>query len=255
MRVESSAAVRSNAGSFPVRRAGSGMLQWIELGCAGELGADLAHAIAEADHVVEAPITELAQVLGAAPGEVDAALAHHPHRVGMQGLRMAAGAGCAHRSAGQLLAERLGDLRAGAVAGAQEQHVRERGAALARGRRQAGVQRRAGARKQFAAAGQIDRVVRVTAVGGAAAHRDEATVAKLAQVIRDKVLAPARQLAELAHSPIAAGQLSQQLPPQGMPRQPQEPRRWTVDHPVDNTSISFDAMCLMARSGGDGRAG
>src|SRR4051812_42579156 len=56
------------------------------LGCAGELGADLAHAIAEADHVVEAPAGELAQVLGAPPRDVDAAVADHAHCVGMQRL-------------------------------------------------------------------------------------------------------------------------------------------------------------------------
>ena len=50
MRVSSSAAVRSNAGGLVVCRvaAGSGMLQWIGSGCAGELGADLADAVAEA---------------------------------------------------------------------------------------------------------------------------------------------------------------------------------------------------------------
>src|SRR5687767_9727679 len=41
-----------------------------QLGWAGELGADLAHAIAEADHVVEALVGEFAEVLGAAPGEI-----------------------------------------------------------------------------------------------------------------------------------------------------------------------------------------
>ena len=58
MRVASSAAVRSNAGrvssSVPGSRAGSRTLQWIACGAAGKLGADLAHAVAEADHVVEA---------------------------------------------------------------------------------------------------------------------------------------------------------------------------------------------------------
>ena len=51
------------------------------LGCSGKLGADLAHAVAQADHVVEAPAGELAEVLGATAGEVDAVRAHHAHRV------------------------------------------------------------------------------------------------------------------------------------------------------------------------------
>src|SRR5829696_9855648 len=41
-----------------------------QFGSAGELGADLAHAVAEADHVVEALAGELAEVLGTTPGEV-----------------------------------------------------------------------------------------------------------------------------------------------------------------------------------------
>jgi hypothetical protein len=55
-------------------------------------GADLAHAVTEADDVVEALVGELTQVLGATPGDVDAALAHHLNRAGMQRLGMAAGA-------------------------------------------------------------------------------------------------------------------------------------------------------------------
>src|SRR5215218_3820844 len=48
------------------------------LGGAAKLGADLAHAIAEADDVVETPPGELAQVLGRTPGDVDAPIAHDP---------------------------------------------------------------------------------------------------------------------------------------------------------------------------------
>ena len=97
--------------------------------------------------------------------------------------------------------------------------------AWARGRRQARVQRHAGARQQLAAARQIEDVVGVAAVGGAAAHRDKTTVAQLAQVVGDQALAPARQLAQLADPPIAARQLAQQPPPQRVPRQPQETGR------------------------------
>ena len=102
------------------------------------------------------------------------------------------------RAVGQLLGERLGHLRARAVAGAQEQHAREpRAAARAHrrvpGQRQARVQRDAGARQQLAAARQIEGVVGVAAVGGAATHRHKATVAQLTQVVGDQALAPARQ--------------------------------------------------------------
>ena len=230
MRVSSSAAVRSNAGSVsssvPGSRAGSRMLQWIACGVAGELGADLAHAVAEADDVVEAPAGELAEVLGAAAREVDPALAHHPHRVGMQRLGMAAGAGRAHRAAGQLLGERLGHLRARAVARAQEQHARARRAALAAARAAAaprpGCSEAPALGEQLTAARQLEHVVGVAAVGGAAARRDEAAVAQLAQVVRDEALAPAGQLAQLADAPIAARQLAQQPPAQRMAGQPQE---------------------------------
>src|SRR4051812_39640107 len=81
-----------------------------QLGSTRELGAHLAHAIAEADHAVEALSGERAQRLRAACGDVDAAATHHAHGVGMQRLGMAARARGAHRAARELLAERLGDL-------------------------------------------------------------------------------------------------------------------------------------------------
>ena len=138
-------AVRSNAGSvsssLPGSRAGSGMLQWTSSGRAGELGADLAHAVAERDHVVEALPGELVQVLGAPASDVDAALAHHAHRVGMQRLGVAARADRAHRAAGQLLGsasaicERalLPVHRNSTRAGAAPARARRVGAASARG--------------------------------------------------------------------------------------------------------------------------
>src|SRR3954453_3441463 len=73
-----------------------------ELGCARKFRTDLAHAIAEADHMVEALPSELAQVLRATAGDVDPALTHHPHRVGVQRLGVATRAGCPYRAAGQL---------------------------------------------------------------------------------------------------------------------------------------------------------
>src|SRR5215211_4603039 len=195
-----------------------------------ELGAYLAHAIAEADHVVEALPGELAQMLGATPGEVDVALAHHADRVGVKRLRMAARAVRAEGAVGQPLREGLGDLRARAVAGAEEEHARERGAlpvaaAGTRGWRQAGMQGNTCVRQELAATRQIEHVVAVAAVSGAAALRDKALVAQLTQVVRDQALAPPRRRAELAHTPIAARQLAQEPPPQRMPRQPQKPRR------------------------------
>ena len=87
------------------------------------------------------------------------------------------------------------------------------GAAFALGawagnRSQAGVQRHAGARNQLAAAGQIEDVVLVAAVGCAAAHRDKPTLTQPAQVIGDEALPPAGEAAQLTDPPIAARQLA-----------------------------------------------
>ena len=93
---------------------------------ARELGADLAHAVAEADHVVEALAGELARgAWSAGPRCRCRARASRAPRWGA-----AAWGGCRRwpldRAAGQLLDQRLGHLRARAVAGAQEQHPRAR---------------------------------------------------------------------------------------------------------------------------------
>ena len=137
MRVRSSAAVRSNAGrvssSLPGSRAGRGCSSGSAADRPGTR-ADLAHAIAEADDVVEPLPGELAQVLGAPPAS---RARHHPDGVGMQRLGPAAALAASHGAAGQPLAERLGHLRARAVARAQEQDARERGA-RARSRRRPG---------------------------------------------------------------------------------------------------------------------
>jgi hypothetical protein len=120
------------------------------------------------------------------------------------------------------------------------------------------VQRHAGAAQQLAAAGQLEHVVGVAAVGGAATQRDEASVAQLAEVVRDQALPPPGQLAQLAHAPIAARQLAQQPPPQRVAREPQEARRRAVAmsrrgyHPGDNTSIQFDPSGASALTSLDG---
>ena len=120
-------------------RAGSGMLQWISLGSAGELGAHLAHPVAQADHPVEALAGEHAEVLRAPAGEVDAVLAHHPHRVGVQRLGMAAGAARLDRAAGR--AARRAPRPSGS-----ERCCRCTGTAPAR--RRTGGRRRAAARRE-----------------------------------------------------------------------------------------------------------
>ena len=156
-------------GDAPVRRRG----------VAGELGADLPHPVAQRDDPVEAGPGEPAQVLGRSPGDVDAPLGHDAHGVGMQRLGVAARAAGVDRAVRPVLEQRLGDLRAGAVAGAQEQHPRRRVDRRRRRRRRAarpsaGVQRGAGVGEQLAAAAQVEPVVGVATVGRAAPGRRRA---------------------------------------------------------------------------------
>ena len=77
---------------------------------AGELQADLADPIAQADHVAEPLPGQRVQVLGSAPADVDAVLAHDQHRVRMQRLGPAARADRLDRAPGQLPKQRLGQL-------------------------------------------------------------------------------------------------------------------------------------------------
>ena len=74
------------------------------VGVAGELWADLADLVAQADHVVEALPGERVQVRGLVPSQVDAVvLAQHPHRGGMQlfGMTPALAASTSHFVAAQ----------------------------------------------------------------------------------------------------------------------------------------------------------
>ena len=128
----------------------------------------------------------------------------------------------------------LGHLGPGAVAGAQEQHPhplrsgRER-ARLGWAEAEPRVQRRAGGGEEVAEAGEVSRVVRVSTVGGAASSGDEPGVAELAQVVGDEVLVLAREVGQLVHGAVAAGEVAQQLPPQPMPRELKELVRRELD--------------------------
>jgi hypothetical protein len=219
-----------------------------QLGVAREFGADLAHAVAEADRVVEALIAELAQVLGAPAAEVDAALPHHPHGVGVKRLGMATGALSLDGVARELLDERLGDLRPGAVARAEEQHPRAGGlrrsippARRRRGEAQGRMQGRAACRKQIATAREVERVVGVASVGRAAVARDNSLGSQPAEMVRDQALRPLDQPTQLANASVAARELAQQPPAERIGRQPQEAgRRLPVtgsSHDRHNTSI------------------
>ena len=75
------------------------------------------------------------------------------------------------------------------------------------------MQRGAGPDEEVAAARQVESVVGVAAVRGAAAGRDQSCVAQLAEVVRDQVLGLAGERGQLADPAVAAGELPQQEPP------------------------------------------
>src|SRR3954447_18445877 len=134
-----------------------------------ELGADLAHAVTESDHVVERLARELAQMLGAQAADGQAATAHDAKRVRMQGLGSAARADRANRSPGEPLRQDLRDLRPRAVACAEEQHVERLGSARpsrarAFARNQAGMERPSRLDQQLAAALEFQGVVGVAPI-------------------------------------------------------------------------------------------
>ena len=147
-----------------------------ELRVRRELGTDLADAIAERDHHVEAIGDELVEVLGAVAADVDPASLHDAHRVRMQRLGIAAGAGRvdrARRTCARAAPPRSGIVRCcpctGTTHAACVVNARAPGATGSSGASpSAGMQSAAGRLELALAGGEIDRVVAVAAVGGAA---------------------------------------------------------------------------------------
>src|SRR5690242_16783527 len=86
------------------------------------------------------------------------------------------------------------------------------------------MQGAAGVREQFATVREVEHVVRIAPVGGAAPRGDQPALAELAQVVRDQALAPARSLAQLADTEVALCELAQEPPPQRVAGELQEPR-------------------------------
>ena len=75
-------------------------------------------------------------------------------------------------------------------------------------------------RQQLAAAREVEHVVAVAPVGGAAAARNHALGAQLAEVVGDQILGRFERAAQLANATIAARELAQQSPTEGIGRQP-----------------------------------
>ena len=91
---------------------------------------------------------------------------------------------------------------------------------------------------ELAAAGQLDPVVGVPAVGRTAPRGHQAARAELPEVVGDQALRLPEQPGELADLPVGAGQLGQQPPAHRMAGQPQEPRRSALHNgTIDQTSL------------------
>ena len=165
--------VRRAVGRALERRVGDAPVH--ELGMRRERRADLADAVAQGDHRVEALRANSSRCLVRFALMSMPRLAQHPDRVRDAAASGAAGAAQRRSSARHLLEQRLGDLRAGAVAGAQEQHPStatgrrsaDRAAPSARAER--GMQRTARGLERLAAGDEVDRVVAVATVRRAAA--------------------------------------------------------------------------------------
>ena len=200
---------------------------------AAEVGQRLAGPVAQGDHVVEAVAGEGVHVPGPPGGEVDAvvpaervhgALVHRRSGVG-------AGAGGRHAAVGVVAQQGLRDRRAGAVAGADEQHGavahapgRRGGPFLVQGRVQGG----AGVGQRVGAAVQVEVVVGVAAVEGAAGGGDQAAVAEQPQMVGHQALRLADPGHQLADPQVAVGEPGQQLPAQRVSGQADERRGGSV---------------------------
>ena len=85
-----------------------------------------------------------------------------------------------------------------------------------------GVERGGALAEELAAAIQVQAVVGVAAIEGAATRRHQPRVAQLAQVVRDEVLLLTDERGELADSTIAARQRREERPAMAITDQPQE---------------------------------
>ena len=225
--------VRRPVGRALERRVGDAPVD--ELGLRRELGADLADAVAQRDHHVEALRDELVEVLGAVAADVDAALAHHAHRVGMQRLRVAAGADGldrARRHAARAAPRRSATGRCSRCTGTAPAV----GDAASVGRGRSAAPARAaepGCSAPPAAlqllARQAARSIGVVAVAAdrpscGAPTRGRRRAAGAGGTTPGSAARPT-SVHQLADGPIAVHELVQQPPPQRVRRQPHERRR------------------------------
>ena len=145
-----------------------------------------------------------------------------------------------------MLDEGLGDLGAGAVAGAQEQQPRSSPSRLdlvwwRRREREPGMEREPGVAEKVPAAEQVGPVVDVATVGRAASGADDTGVAEFRQVVGHQVLRLPDQLHELADPAVATTELADQLPSQRIAQQPEDLRRLGRSH-SHTISVRFDSL-------------
>jgi hypothetical protein len=86
------------------------------------------------------------------------------------------------------------------------------------------MERTTGALQLLLTTKEVDGVVAVAAVGGAATREHEPTLTQLPQVVRHQALRLVNELRQLPHGPIALDQGVQQAPPQWMRDKLHEPR-------------------------------
>lgn len=106
------------------------------------------------------------------------------------------------------------------------------------------MQRSARPGKQLGAPRQVDAVVGLATVEGAADFPHETGLPQLAQVVGDQALRLAHQGPQLPDPAVAARQLPQQLPPQRVPDKPQDRRR-ALDGANGNHVGSIDQTRLI----------
>src|SRR5205085_2642179 len=104
-----------------------------------------------------------------------------------------------------------------------------------------GEEREAGVAEEDTATEEIGAVVDVATVGGASPRAHDPGVAELRQVVGDQVLRLPYELHELAHAPIAAPELADQLPLQWIAEHPEDLRRLCQTHTAI-TSALFDVV-------------
>ncbi len=152
--------------------------------------AHFSHAVANGDDIVECLPDEIIQVFGALVADVDPYLGHRLQRERMDGLRLASRAEDLDSAPAERAHDALRHLRAGAVVRAQQQDMRGRWIRLwyFRLRRRvrlthSRVDGRPACQERGPQQAQVEAVIHVASISGAAAIADDLAIAQLLQVV------------------------------------------------------------------------